>query len=133
MPRRKSASEGTLHKDQLIKAIRMHEEVEAVGGLTKEQVRAVLRAFADVVWIACLNNLTVTFENLGFFESYKKDGFKGGYRHVVNRFAGEAMSGYYPPKPPCRSLRFRLNKTANKYFKELTEEKQEVVEDETEV
>lgn len=122
MPRRKNASEGVLHKDQLIKAIRKHEEVSAVGGLTNEQIRAVLRAFADVVWLACLNNLTVTFENLGFFESYKRKGFQGGYRYVENSSGIKTMDGYYPPKPDYRALRFRVNKTASKYFRQLTED-----------
>ena len=69
--RRKNTSDSTLSKRQLIKAIRKHEEVEAVGGLTNEQVAAVLRAFADTIWVACLNNIRVKFEYMGFFEPFK--------------------------------------------------------------
>lgn len=122
--KRKNTSDSTLSRRQLIKAIRKHEEVEAIGGLTNEQVSAVLRAFADVIWVACLNNIRVKFEYLGYFDPYKKQGFKGGYIKPTGIYKQRGITEpiYLSPKPDYRSIKFRFGHAASKRFRELTEE-----------
>lgn len=122
--RRKNTSDGTLSKRQLIKAIRKHEEVEAVGGLTNEQVAAVLRAFADTIWVACLNNIRVKFEYMGFFEPFKRQGYKGGYikTTALQRMHGMASEVFSEGKPDYKIIKFRFGHAASKRFRELTQE-----------
>lgn len=126
---RVDTSNGNLSRKQTIKAIRKHEAVEAVGGLSNAQIDAVIKAYADVIWTACLNNIGVRLDFLGAFKPRKKSGHKGYYRMLAPKGLHQRIGAdtpkeltYVEPKPDYKQIVFHVNRTASRQFRALTEE-----------
>lgn len=118
-------SQDVLSKQDVLKAIRKHEAVEAVGGLNNEQIDAVLRAYMDVIWVACLNRLSVRFGYLGIFEPIKNCGTKSWVvknPNSVQKSLGVTEGQVINSTKPHMNIRFRVGKTAKRRLRELTED-----------
>lgn len=124
-----NSQDATLTHKQLLTALRKHELILDVGGLTNEQIDAVLKAYSDIVFESCLMNIAVKLPTLGTFKPFKKKGFKGGMRTIPEKGVHQRIGKdtkrveyYVEPKPDYSIIKFDISPTLNKQFRALTEE-----------
>lgn len=121
--------EGHISTQQLITAIRKHENIQNLDrDMTNEEIRAVITAFADVIFTTCQLNLAVPFPNMGMFRPFRKKGFKGGTITAPMAGSGQITKDspiatyYVAPKPDYSVIKFDVSGTVNKMFRALTED-----------
>ena len=113
-----------LGEQEIYRLIKQHPEINACSKkLTLEQIRAVFRAYRDIVYTGAKMNKRIILPNVGQFYSQETKGWQGGYMSFRKDFNDDNSwtREYFEPKPDCYSLKFELNKSLKDKFKKDTE------------
>lgn len=113
-----------LSDTEIFRLIKQHPEVKACSkGLTLEQIRAVFRAYKDIVYTGAKMEKRVSLPCIGQFFSSKEKGWQGGYVNYRTNFydASTEKRDYFDPKPDYSLLRFDFYKSIRNKFREETE------------
>jgi hypothetical protein len=123
MPRRKNVDETKfLDEDNLYRAIKSNRLVKEYN-LTLDEVKAVIRAYADIIYTCLKFDISVAFPKLGKFDKVIKKGYKGGWMMIAdNAFqkGSTATKTYFPPKPDYGKIVFDVKEKVAEQFKEDT-------------
>lgn len=112
-----------LADQEIYRLIKQHPEVKACKTLTIDQIRAVFRAYADIVYTATKRDIRVVLPKLGQFIATQTSGWQGGYLTYLKNFSDPSSKErkYFPPKPDYKLLRFDFNKMIRHKFRSETE------------
>ena len=126
-PERKKKDQELLADQEIYRLIKQHPEVKACKSMTLDQIRAVFRAYKDIVYTAAKRDIRVSLPCLGQFFSSEEKGWQGGYKTYRMNFNDENSErrNYFPPKPDHKLLRFDFNKAIRNKFKEETKKPQD--------
>ena len=114
-----------LGEQEVYRLIKQHPEVKACKNLTIDQIRAVFRAYKDIVYTAGKKNLRIALPGMGQFLSLPQNGWPGGYKtyreKVFDKNSGFKRR-YFDPRPNYGLLTFDFYKAFRTRFKEETQE-----------
>lgn len=118
----KKKDQELLADQEIYRLIKQSPEVQACKTMTIEQIRAVFRAYKDIVYTAAKRDIRVSLPCLGQFFSSEEKGWQGGYVTYRMNFndVGTEERKYFPPKPDHKLLRFDFHKAIRNKFKEET-------------
>ena len=111
-----------LDEANLCRVIKANKALKGYN-LTHAEIKAVLRAFADIVYTCVRYDIVVVFPTLGTFFKKIRKGFQGGYMpHADTIFEKGSSSSlvYYPPKPDFGVIAFEVKPSTANQFKEDT-------------
>lgn len=126
-PERKKKDQELLADQEIYRLIKQSPEVKACKQMTIEQIRAVFKAYKDIVYTATKRDIRVSLPCLGQFFSSEEKGWQGGYMTYRMDFNDENSErrDYFPPKPDHKLLRFEFHKLIRNKFKEETSKPQD--------
>jgi nucleoid DNA-binding protein len=124
MPRRKNVDETKfLDEDNLYRAIKSNRLVKEYN-LTLDEVKAVIRAYADIIYTCLKYDITVSLPTIGYFSKKIKKGFKGGNVRTIDepfKKGSTTSEKYYPPKPDYGIITLNIkNIVAERFRKDTT-------------
>ena len=122
----KKTEQELLGEQEVIRLIKTHPEVKACKNLTREQIRAVFRAYRDLVYMSAKMGNRICLPCLGQFYSIEKTGWKGGYMTYRTDMTDPSTEtrDYFPPKPNYRIIKFDLNGKLKSNLRKETEVEQ---------
>lgn len=126
-PVRKKKDQELLADQEIYRLIKQHPEVKACKSMTLDQIRAVFRAYKDIVYTAAKRDIRISLPCLGQFFSSEEKGWQGGYVTYRMDFNDENSEkrDYFPPKPDYKLLRFEFHKAIRNKFREETRKPQD--------
>lgn len=116
---RKSTQE-LLDERTLYKAIKYNPNLDG-RKLTMEDIRAVFKAYSDIMYNCAKDNIRVSLPYIGEFYKYKMSGFKGGNIKIPDepfKKGSTCHIEYRPPKPDYYILQFEIRNALKERFKE---------------
>lgn len=119
----RKATQELLDEQNLYRAIKAHREVKEYD-LTISEIKAVFRAFADIVYNAVKMEIRVNLPYIGEFYQQKMKGWKGGNIKIADKpftKGSEYHDKYFPPTPDYGLIQFELRKSIKDRFKKETE------------
>lgn len=122
--RNRKQTQELIGERDLYRAIKQHKEAVDYN-LTMEQIRAVFRAYADIVHRGLINSIRITLPYMGEFFKATQEGFKGGMMKIPDK-GMEFKKGctfheeYFPAKPDYGIMRFEVRNALQEKFKEET-------------
>lgn len=125
-PRNKKNQE-LLADQEIYRLIKQHPEIKACKTITLDQIRAVFRAYKDIVYTAAKRDVRISLPGIGQFFSSEEKGWQGGYLTYLTNFndPNSQKREYFYPKPDYKLLRFDFNKMIRNKFREETSKPQD--------
>ena len=122
-PLKNKKDQELLADQEIYRLIKQHPEVKACKQITIEQIRAVFRAYSDIVYTASKRGIRVSLPRIGQFLSTETKGWQGGFITFLRNFndTNSKERAYFPPKPNYRLLRFDFHKAIRNKFRKETE------------
>jgi nucleoid DNA-binding protein len=112
-----------LDEDNVCRAIKSNKYLQSYN-LSLDEIKAVLRAYADIIYTCLKYDITVSLPTIGYFSKKIKKGFKGGNVRTIDepfKKGSTTSEKYYPPKPDYGIITLNIkNIVAERFRKDTT-------------
>jgi nucleoid DNA-binding protein len=112
-----------LDEENVCRAIKSNKYLQSYN-LSLDEIKAVLRAYTDIIYTCLKYDITVSLPTIGYFSKKIKKGFKGGNVRTIDepfKKGSTTSEKYYPPKPDYGIITLNIkNIVAERFRKDTT-------------
>jgi nucleoid DNA-binding protein len=112
-----------LDEENVCRAIKPNKYLQSYN-LSLDEIKAVLRAYTDIIYTCLKYDITVSLPTIGYFSKKIKKGFKGGNIRTIDepfKRGSTTSEKYYPPKPDYGIIVLNIkNIVAERFRKDTT-------------